>query len=79
MSKKMKFKLNRRGVRELLRSEEMGAVVDEHARATAAAAGEGYEVIEGMWPSRQMATVFAETPEARKDNYDNNTLLKSLR
>lgn len=39
---KVVFKLNREGVRELLRSDEMMAVCQEHASAIAGRAGDGY-------------------------------------
>ena len=40
----VKFKLNRQGVRELLRSEEMMTVCRSHADAARSRLGEGYEV-----------------------------------
>ena len=42
-------------------------------------AGEGYEVTWRVGKTRVNASVAAMTPEAKRDNYDNNTLLKSLR
>ena len=39
---------------------------------------EGYEVTTYSGRKRANASVHAETYEARKDNYDNNTLLKAL-
>lgn len=78
MAKKFKFRLNQRGVRALMKSEEMVTVLNAHANATAAAAGDGYEVLNAEWNTRKIATVRAATEEARQDNYDNNTLLKAL-
>lgn len=75
---KVKFELNREGVRQLLTSPEMLEVCREHAEATANAAGVGYEVSTHVGRNRVNASVMAETQEARADNYENNTLLKAL-
>ncbi len=75
---KVDFKLNRAGVRELLRSREAAAVVLPYANAIRNRAGSGYEVTTFTGVNRVNASVHAETYEARKDNYDHNTLLKSL-
>lgn len=72
------FKLNRAGVRELLRSGEMASICREHANKVKNAAGDGYEVTTYTGRNRVNASVHAETYEARKDNYENNTLLKAL-
>ena len=76
---KVKFKLNSAGVRELLKSQEAMAVVKSYADAVQDRAGEGYEVTRYVGKRRVNASVSAATKEARKDNYDNNTLLKALR
>lgn len=76
---KVKFKLNGAGVRELLKSQEAMAVVKSYADAVQGRAGEGYEVTTYVGKTRVNASVAAATKEARKDNYDNNTLLKALR
>ena len=39
--------------------------------------GLGYEVSSMVGKTRANASVFAATPEARRDNYQNNTLLKA--
>ena len=72
------FKLNRAGVRELLRSGEMASICREHANKVKNAAGDGYEVTTYTGRNRVNASVHAETDEARKDNYENNTVLKAL-
>lgn len=74
---KVKFKLNRGGVRELLRSSEATSVCEQYARAIQSRAGAGYEVSTYVGPNRANASVFAATDEARRDNYNNNTLLKA--
>lgn len=75
----VKFKLNKAGVRELLKSPEIAAECAKHAEATASAAGDGYVVEPRNYPERSGYAVRADTFKARKDNFDNNTLLKSLR
>ena len=75
----MKFKLNSAGVKELLKSEAMKSVLDEHASQIQQRAGEGYEVEERNYPERAGAVVRAATAEAYYDNLKNNTLLKAVR
>ena len=74
---KVKFKLNRAGVRELLRSPEAMAVVSEYASRIQSRCGEGYELTTYVGTNRVNASVHAATVEARRDNYENNTLLKA--
>lgn len=74
---KVKFKLNRAGVRELLQSSEAMAVCMEYATQIRSRCGEGYEVTSMVGKTRVNAEVAAATEEARKDNYENNTLLKA--
>ncbi len=79
MSKgKIRFELNRAGVRELLKSKEAETVCLEYANAISARAGDGYEVDTYIGKNRVNASVMAATYKARKDNYENNTLLKAL-
>ena len=74
---RVKFELNRAGVRELLRSPEAMSVCRSYADAIRNRAGEGYEVDEYTGTNRVNTSVYAATYEARKDNYENNTLLKA--
>lgn len=76
---KVKFQLNRAGVRELLRSQEATNVCRTYANAVRNRAGEGYEVDTYTGKNRANASVRAATYKARKENYENNTLLKSIR
>ena len=76
---KVEIKLNREGVRELLRSSEMEAIVREHAEAVAGRAGGGYEGTGFTGRNRVNASVKAKTVAARRDNLKNNTLLKAVR
>ena len=75
---KVKFKLNKKGVGELLKSREMQSVLNQHAYRTQSKAGAGYDVESFVGFDRAHALVYAETSEAKRDNLENNTLLKSL-
>ena len=76
---KVKFKLDRAGVRELMQSPEAQNVCTEYANRilSRCPGGLGYEVSSMVGKTRANASVFAATPEARRDNYQNNTLLKA--
>ncbi len=76
---KFRFQLNSKGVRELLQSQNMLNICEQYARDIQSRAGEGYEVTtHSPGKTRVNASVHAATYEARKDNYDNNTLLKAM-
>ena len=77
MASKMKFQLNRKGVRDLMRSPEMKEVIESHARAMQGRAGDGYTVRYGK--SRTVAFVETGSDGAAQDNLDNNTLLKAVK
>ena len=74
---KVKFKLNKAGVRELLRSPEVMSVVTGYASQIQSRCGAGYELTTHTGVNRVNASVHAATVEARRDNYENNTLLKA--
>ena len=74
---KLRVELNSAGVRELLRSPELRALVEKHARAARQRAGDGYEVYTVQ--TRVVALVGTATGAAEADNLKNNTLLKALR
>ena len=73
---KLKFELNRQGVRQLLHSPEMVSVLQAQARRIADNAGEGFEV--KQMPTRAIAVETA-TKKAAQDNLEHNTLLKAVR
>ena len=75
---KGKFKLNRSGVRELMKSSEMLEICTEYANDIRDRAGEGYEVSQHIGKNRVNASVIAATRSAMQDNYKHNTLLKAL-
>ena len=76
---KMKFKLNSSGVAALMKSAEMQQVLADKATAVKNRAGEGYEQDIYVGKTRANAMVSATTYKAKKDNLENNTLLKAVR
>ena len=79
MNRPMRIKLRKRGVRELLKSQEILDECVRVAREKAAAAGSGYAVDSGyVGKTRASAIVYPSSSAARSDNYRNNTLLKTF-
>lgn len=75
----VKFELNTEGVKSLLQSPEMMEVCKKHANNALARLGNGYEVSTHTGKTRVNAQVEAVTYKARKDNSENNTILKAIR
>lgn len=75
---KAKIELNSSGIRQLLKSEEMGQMLKQQAEQVRARCGSGYSTDLYQASSRVIAGVFAETAEAAKQNSRENTLLKAL-
>ena len=74
-----KFKLSSKGVRDMLRSQEIQAMLRERAEEIKGRAGDGYEVSNFTGKTRAKAGVKATTVKAIKDTKKNNTLLKAVR
>ena len=72
------FKLDRAGVRQLMKSDEMQAVVKEYADDAAASLGSGYEVNTRRGKRRANAEIRAVSYKARRDNLKKNTILKAV-
>lgn len=74
----VKFKLNLPGMNALMKSAEMQGILNHAASAIANAAGEGFET-ETAHPISfvAIASVRAESFEARRRNLQENTLLKA--
>lgn len=81
MSKeKIEFKLDYKGFGEILKGDEMMAVLMNYARGVQARAGEGYTVEPFHGFDREKAYIVrASSKRARQDNFDNNTLEKAVR
>ena len=71
--------LNRQGVKELLRSEEMKKVCEDYATAALSRLGPGYEVTTMTGKNRVNAEIAAVSYKAKKENMEKNTILKALR
>ncbi len=76
---KVKIKLNRAGVRELLKSQEMANCCMQEARRVQTSAGANYQAEVRNYPERTGAAVFPANAEGYYDNLNNNTLLRSLK
>ena len=76
---KVRVKLNRSGVKALLKSAERKAVCEEHANAIRARCGDGYESDGYTGKTRVNAMVWPSSAKARQDNAHNNTLLTALK
>lgn len=74
-----KFKLNRSGVRELMKSTEMQSVLTSYASNIRNRCGDGYEQDIFVGTNRANAMVSAATAKAKRDNKKNNTILKAVR
>ncbi|MBQ1574204.1 MAG: hypothetical protein IIZ78_24020 [Clostridiales bacterium] len=75
---KVKFELNRQGVRELLKSKEMMDICTEYANNALARLGDGYEVNTYSGENRVNAEVFAQSFAAKRENLKSNTILKAV-
>lgn len=78
MGKGVRVKLNRRGVRELLRDEKVGKDLSERGRRIAEAAGPGHAVTRRRGSSRQRVSVITDTPEAMRSEATTHTLTRAL-
>lgn len=77
---KVKFELNRQGVKALLTSSAMQNVLDQYGSAAVQRLGDGYEAVNGATAKsvRAKCKVQATTYKARSDNLKNNTILKAV-
>jgi hypothetical protein len=70
--------LNRRGVRELLRSPEILRDLEQRARRIAAAAGPGHEVDSQVGPNRARASVRTDTIDAMLGEATDRDLTRAI-
>lgn len=75
---KSRFKLNKKGVRELMQSDAMLGICSEYANAALSSLGDGYGVNTYHGKTRVNAEVEAVTAKARRENLENNTILKAV-
>lgn len=74
----IRIELNKDEVRAWLKSEEMQSMLNQVANDVATRAGDGYQTGSMISSDRVKATVYTASYAARRDNLENNTLLKSL-
>ena len=72
------FTLDRRGVRELLKSPEVEETVRDYADEAVGRLGSGYAVDVKKGRNRGNAAVYPESGRAKHENYVQNTILKAV-
>jgi len=78
MAKLVKFELNMPGLNQLMKSPEMQSVLDQKGAQVASAAGDGYNKRTHVADFVAITNVYADTKAAKRENMENNTLLKAL-
>lgn len=79
---KVKFKLNLKGLNELMKSDAMQNILNDYGSQVAGKASNssgaeyGYRTHLASWVA--ITNVYPDSKEAARDNYKHNTLLKSL-
>lgn len=75
---KVKIVLNSGQINKFLHSDSVKAMVKGKADEIQSRLGEGYKSDKRYMKSRVIASVYADTPEARRENLDRNTILKAV-
>ena len=75
---KNKLVLRKKEVQEILKSDGIKESLEELCQQVVDAAGPGYEYQIKMGKKRLHAKVRPKTKEAKKDNLENNSLLKAF-
>ena len=76
----LRIELNIAGIRQLRKSPEIVAELERHADATMAGLPAGdYEKSKYFGRNRANVSVSTKTNAAKKDNMENNSLLKALK
>jgi len=80
MSEKIVVKLIPEGVRQLLRCDELKAVINGHAQNMVNSLGSGYSFNNayGSKDGRVRAFIHCDSDDAIKENLENNTLLTAV-
>jgi len=78
MASRVRIVLNRRGMRELLRSPEVLADLKRRAEQIAAAAGDGMEPSAMVGKNRARASVITATPSARRAEAVTRALTRAI-
>lgn len=76
---KVKVEINKKGIIELLKSEDLEKILMQYGNRISNRAGKGYQANIVHSSDRSKVFVKAKTKKAKQDNFENNTLLKALR
>lgn len=76
---KFKFTLNRKGVSDLLKGQDMVDVLDFYGKEIQSKAGPGYKSDTYIGKTRANASIKAGDYRSYRDNLKNNTLLKLIK
>lgn len=74
----IRVELNSEGIRQYLHTPELLALLKGYADKAAGQLGEGFAADTYHAAGRNIASVYADTPEARKKNLENNSILKAV-
>lgn len=74
----MEVKLNLKGINEVMKSPEILAACEAAGRAVANAAGTDYGTRSGLINYIAFCNVMPESREAKKSNFEENTLIKAV-
>lgn len=74
----VKIELNSAGIKQFLHSREVAECVKNYADKAADRLGEGYKSDYKHMPTRVIASVYTDTDEARRQNLQENSLLKAV-
>lgn len=77
-SSDVEFKLDINGLRELMKSSEMQTQLQTAGEAVAGAAGVDYGARVHTASYVAICNVYPDSPDAARENYEENTLLKAL-
>lgn len=75
---KVKVELNLKGINEVMKSPQIQAVCEQAARDVGNASGIETEIESGTINFIAYANVKPATAKARKENFDNNSLVKAI-
>lgn len=75
---KVRVEINRKAVRDLLRSPEVQSDLERRAQRIASAAGPGHRVATGVGRNRARTAVIAASYEARRREARDRNLTRSL-
>lgn len=75
---KVEVEIDSKGARDLMRSEEVMQLCESYANDAMSKLGNGYLLTSYIGENRLNVSIKAMTREARRDQYENNTILKAI-